>query len=519
MLKRRLPRRRWLGLLLALPLIVTGPFTLPAASAEAPQPKEARTAAAALPPMEEVAATTTQVASGLRRPTAIIAPSDGTGRLFITEKSGRVRVYQPSTGLSSTPLLDIVDKVDESGNERGLLGIALPPDFNTSKKLYLTYTALPDGAVTLARYSLADGKLEVLLQQPHADYSNHNGGQLAFGPDGKLYMAIGDGGGSGDPFDTGQRKDTLLGKILRLDVSRTCGSLPYCIPADNPFVNTAGARGEIWLWGTRNPWKFSFDHTDGSMWVADVGQGRWEEITHLTRAEQAGANLGWSCYEGPQVFDEAQCASGARYTPQDFYYSPYNGNCAVIGGQVYRGKQYADLIGGTYIATDYCSSQVWALRPDGNGGFRQADIGDLPTQVTAVGTTQEGEFYVVNDLPGGLHKVSFQRAQPPCKVDVKKTAWGNGMTVDLTVTNTGTTPIDGWWLQWPLPYGQSVTSDWNTDLTSLGDIHTASNATHNAAIPPGGSVTLGYLVSHSGNTAAPGRFTLNDVPCARTGSN
>jgi glucose/arabinose dehydrogenase len=520
MLRRRLPRR-WIGLLLALPLAVTGPLSLPAASAEAPQATQAtetRAAAAAVPPLEEVTATTTQVAFGLRRPTALVAPNDGTERLFITEKSGRVRVYQPDTGLSATPLLDIVDKVDESGNERGLLGIALPPDFNQSRKLYLAYTALPDGAVTLARYSLADAKLEVLLQQPHADYSNHNGGQLAFGPDGKLYMAIGDGGGSGDPFDTGQRKDTLLGKILRLDVSRSCGSLPYCIPADNPFADTAGARGEIWLWGTRNPWKFSFDPADGSMWVADVGQGRWEEITHLTRAEQAGANLGWSCYEGPQVFDEAQCASGARYTPQDFYYSPYNGNCAVIGGQVYRGKQFADLVGGAYIATDYCSSQVWALRPDGNGGFRQADIGDLPTQVTAVGTTQEGEFYVVNDLPGGLHKVSFARTTPTCKVDVKKTAWGTGMTVDLTVTNTGTTPVNGWSLMFPLPYGQTVTSDWNTDLTRLGDIHTASDADHNAVIPPGGSVTLGYLVTHTGDTSAPGRFTLNEAACARTGS-
>ncbi|WP_151770327.1 PQQ-dependent sugar dehydrogenase [Streptomyces abyssomicinicus] len=521
---RRLRRHRWIGLLLALPLAVAGPLSLPASSAEAPPAKELQTAkelqagAAALPALEEVAATTTQVAYGLRRPTALVAPDDGTGRLFITEKSGRVRVYHPDTGLSSTPLLDIVDKVDESGNERGLLGIALAPDFARSKQLYLAYTALPDAAVTLARYHLTDSRLEVLLQQPHAEYSNHNGGQLAFGPDGKLYWAIGDGGGSGDPFDTGQRKDTLLGKILRLDVSRSCGALAYCIPPDNPFVGVDGARGEIWLWGTRNPWRFSFDHADGSMWVADVGQGRWEEITHLARGEQAGANLGWSCYEGPQVFDEAQCASGARYTPQDFYYSPYNGNCAVIGGHVYRGRQYADLVGGTYIATDYCSSQVWALRPDGNGGFRQADIGDMPTQVTAVGTTPEGEFYVVNDLPGGLHKVSFERTKPICKVDVKKTAWGNGMTVDLTVTNTGTTPIDGWSLQFALPYGQTVTSDWNTDMTNLGDIYTAPDADHNASIPPGGSVTLGYLVTHTGDAATPGRFRLNETACARTGS-
>ncbi|MEY9488557.1 glucose/arabinose dehydrogenase [Streptomyces calvus] len=513
-----MPRRRWTWPLL-LTLLLTALIPLPAAAAEpsAPRPPAPPVSAAARSaadvPLPSLRATTTQVASGLRRPTAIVAPDDGTDRLFITEKRGTVRVYHPDTGLASAPLLDITSSVDESGNERGLLGIALPSDFAESQDLYLAYTALPDGAVTLARYRLDTARLEVLLSQEHAEYSNHNGGQLAFGPDGNLYWSIGDGGGSGDPFRSGQRLDTLLGKIMRIDVSRACDPLPYCVPADNPFVGTAGAREEIWLYGLRNPWRFSFDAADGSMWIGDVGQGHWEEIDHLPPG-QGGLNLGWSCYEGLEKFEGGDCAPGQTYTEPVFTYSPYTGGCSVIGGHVYRGEQYADLVGGTYIATDYCSSTVWALRPDGAGGYEQAEIGEMPTQVTSVGTTVDGEFYVVNDLPGGLHRVSFAQEEPACRVDRAVNAWGTGMTVDLTVTNTGSAPVNGWTLEFPLAPGQTVVSDWNTDLTQLSNVVKATGASHNAAIAPGASVTLGYLAEHTGDTSPPPRFTLNGDACA-----
>ncbi|GHH92613.1 PQQ-dependent sugar dehydrogenase [Streptomyces capillispiralis] len=505
------PRRRWTGpLLLALLLTALAPW--PATADTAPARAETKAHAATVP-LPSLSATTTQVASGLRRPTAIVAPDDGTDRLFITEKRGTVRVYHPDTGLASTPLLDITAAVDESGNERGLLGIALPPDFAATRNLYLAYTALPDGAVTLARYRLDDSRLEVLLSQEHAQYSNHNGGQLAFGPDGNLYWSIGDGGGSGDPFKSGQRLDTLLGKIVRIDVRRTCGTLPYCVPADNPFVDRAGARGEIWLYGLRNPWRFSFDRADGSLWIGDVGQGRWEEIDHLAPG-RGGLNLGWSCYEGLEKFTGADCPPGETYTKPVFTYSPYTGGCSVIGGHVYRGRAHADLVGGTYIATDYCSSTVWALRPDGAGGYEQAEIGEMPTQVSSIGTTADGEFYAVNDLPGGLHKMSFAQRQPTCRVDRTVTAWGTGMTVDLTVTNTGSTPVNGWTLRFPLALGQTVVSDWNTDLIQLSNVITATNASHNATIAPGAAITLGYLTDHTGDTSPPPRFTLNGAACA-----
>ncbi|MGN9842299.1 PQQ-dependent sugar dehydrogenase [Nonomuraea sp. H19] len=522
-----MPGRRWAApalLALSLPLLapvtaltppaaaVTSSSVLAAYSSVADS--GARRPQASGVPLEEINATATQVAFGLRRPTAIAAPDDGTNRLFITEKRGTVRVYHPDTGLEQTPIIDITASVDESGNERGLLGIALRPDFAESQDLYLAYTALPNGAVTLARYRLDDASLEPLLSQEHAEYSNHNGGQLAFGTDGYLYWSIGDGGGSGDPFDAGQRLDTLLGKILRVDVNRSCGDLAYCVPEDNPFVGVEGAREEIWMYGGRNPWRFSIDHADGSMWIGDVGQGRWEEIDHIKAGQQAGANLGWSCYEGLEVFDETRCRSDAEYTKPVFTYSPYTGGCAVIGGEVYRGEEFADLVGGTYIATDYCSSTVWALREDGGGGYFQAEIGEMPTQVTAFGSTPEGEFYVVNDLPGGLHRVSFEREEPTCRIEHTTRTWGGGMTVDLTITNTGTTPIDGWTLTFPLSRGQTIISDWNTNLTQGGDIVTAVNATHNGSIAPGHSVTMGYLASHTGDASLPSRFSLNGDACA-----
>ncbi|MEV0623714.1 PQQ-dependent sugar dehydrogenase [Nonomuraea sp. NPDC050404] len=503
-----MPGNRWAAaalLALSLPLLAPASVLTPPVAA----------ATAASVPLEEINATATQVAFGLRRPTAIAAPDDGTGRLFITEKRGTVRVYHPDTGLAQSPLIDITASIDESGNERGLLGIALSPDFATSQDLYLAYTALPDGAVTLARYRLDDASLEPLLSQEHAENSNHNGGQIAFGADGNLYMSIGDGGGSGDPFKTGQRLDTLLGKIVRIDVSRSCGDLAYCIPKDNPYVGVDG-EDEIWMWGGRNPWRFSVDHADGSMWIADVGQGRWEEVNHVKTGRQAGANLGWSCYEGLEVFDQAQCRTGATYTKPVFTYSPHTGGCAVIGGQVYRGKQFADLVGGTYIAADYCYMTVWALRDNGTGTYTAAELGQMPTQVTAFGSTPEGELYVVNDLPGGLHRISFERAAPTCRIKAVTKTWGTGLTVDLTITNTGSAPINGWTLRYPLARGQSITSDWNTDLTQSGDMVSAVNATHNGSIAPGQSVTMGYLASHTGDPALPSRFTLNRDTCSVT---
>jgi glucose/arabinose dehydrogenase len=358
-------------------------------------------------PLEQLGVTTIQLASGLQRPTAIAGLPDG--RLLINEHRGTVRVYDPTTGLAPDPVLDLRDRVDVSDNERGLLGIVPAPNFATTSLVYVAYTALPDGHVTLSRVPLGNPAAEqVLLTWPHADFTNHNGGQLAFGRDGYLYWSIGDGGSAGDPNGNGQNVNTLLGKILRLDVSHSCWGRAYCVPKDNPFAGVPGARPEIWVYGARNPWRFSFDHADGSLWIGDVGQGTREEIDHLGRRD-GGANLGWSCREGTTVFNPDRCDPNADYTDPVFEYESSVDGCAVIGGYVYRGKQFAAIADGTYLATDYCSNIAWAVRANADGTYTSGRIGELPIQVTSFGTDAAGELYVVNDLPGRLFRVQFQQ--------------------------------------------------------------------------------------------------------------
>ncbi|WP_326551721.1 PQQ-dependent sugar dehydrogenase [Micromonospora sp. NBC_01813] len=510
------------SLLLLTPAPATAtPYTDPHAVADTPPH-----AASAAVPLDRLTVTTTQVAFGLQRPTAMIAPDDDSGRLFITEKTGRVRVYHPDTGLAAAPLLDISARVDISGNERGLLGIATSPGFATDPAIYLAYTALPDGAVTLSRIPLTSAgqqpvpvdQEQILLAQPHAEFANHNGGQLAFGTDGYLYWSIGDGGGAADPLDTGQDLGTLLGKILRIDVSDSCGDLPYCVPADNPFVADADARDEIWAYGLRNPWRFSFDPADGSLWIADVGQGGHEEVNHLRGV--AGANLGWSCREGPIEFDPLQCDPAADYVDPVFHYQTSVGGCAVIGGHVYRGSESADIAAGTYLATDYCSAAAYAVRPTADGGYDTAVIGELPIQPTTIGVAADGEFYLVNDLPGQLHRISFAAEDPEpvaeCQVGYRVDSdWGAGFTTSVTVVNTGTEPVDGWSLDWTFAGAQRVAVAWNAVTAQDAATVTATNAAWNRSIPPGGTVNFGFLGASDGSGAgpAPTAFSLNGLPC------
>ncbi|WP_250004826.1 sorbosone dehydrogenase family protein [Actinoplanes sp. M2I2] len=362
-------------------------------------------------PLTELTVVSEQVASGLRRPIAITGLPDG--RMLIAEKNGTVRAYHPDTGLAADPVLDLTARIDTSDNERGLLGITPAPNFARTGMLYVAYTSLPAGALTLARLPIsAPERLQVLLTQEHAEYGNHNGGQVAFGRDGYLYWSTGDGGHANDPYKAGQDLGTLLGKIVRIDVNRACGTRPYCVPAGNPFVRTPGARPEIWLYGLRNPWRFSVDPIDNSLWIGDVGQGLVEEINHV-RSWQGGANLGWSCKEGTPVFDPAQCRPGVRYIDPVFEYEHYlTENCSVTGGVVYRGSRTPEARG-TYIASDYCSTLAFAVRPKPGGGYESATIGNFPTQPSAFGTDVHGELYVLSDLPGGLSRVRFERVAPP----------------------------------------------------------------------------------------------------------
>lgn len=501
------------------PLVVLG---VPSAAAQ-PAPTGG---SSAMPTLDQLTVTTTQVAFGLQRPTAIFAPDDGSGRLLITEKQGRIRVHHPDTGLAEEPLLDITDRVDISGNERGLLGLVTTPDFAQTRTLYLTYTALPEGAVTLSRFTLdsADqapipaNREQVILTQPHAEFGNHNGGHVAFGPDGYLYWSIGDGGGADDVLNSGQNLTTLLGKILRLDVGRSCDGRNYCVPADNPFVDTAGARPEIWTYGLRNPWKFSHDlGGDGSLWIADVGQGTYEEIDHLATG-QGGANLGWSCREGPVEFNPDRCQPGAEYVEPVYSYRTSTDGCAVIGGYVYRGEEFADIATGTYLATDYCSGTAFVVRPPASpgGAYETQALTELTIQPTSLGQDANGELYLVNDLPGQLHKISFGTTAPPvaCRISYRiDQQWGTGFNATVSVTNTGTEQVSGWTVGWTFPAAQRAGTFWNARGSQQGAVVTAQNANWNPNIPPGGTIEFGFLASNTGPNPAPTTFTLNGNTC------
>lgn len=347
----------------------------------------------------------TQVAE-LERPTAS-ATRTGDATLSVTEKAGRVRAIRDGR-LVEAPILDISSMVNSGGNEQGLLGLAYSPDGN---KLYVHYSN-PNGDTRVDEYAVAtDGSIdratrrEVLaLDQPQA---NHNGGQLAFGPDGFLYIGLGDGGGAGDQGDghasggNGQSLGTLLGKILRIDPAPS-GGRPYTIPADNPFVNTAGARPEIWAYGLRNPWRFSFDKKTGDLWIGDVGQNMWEEVDLATRASGGGrgTNLGWNVWEGTHAFRDGD-APGA--VPPVFDYSHDGGNCSVTGGFVYRGTRIPALRGG-YLFADYCGGQLRGLVAQDGKVTQDRMLPVRATTIASFGQDNDGELYVLSDA-GAVYRV------------------------------------------------------------------------------------------------------------------
>jgi glucose/arabinose dehydrogenase len=293
------------------------------------------------------------VASGLSDALYLTAPA-GDPRLFIVEQAGRIRIVQNGQ-LVTTSFLDI-NAVVRSGGEQGLLSVAFHPSYATNGYFYVNYTD-NNGDTRVERYTVSananvadpgSGKLLLLIEQP---YANHNGGLVMFGPDGMLYVGMGDGGGAGDPMDNGQNPGTLLGKLLRIDVDH---GDPYIIPADNPFVGRAGARGEIWATGMRNPWRFAFDQATGLLYVADVGQNRWEEID-IVPASRGGLNYGWNLMEGADCYADPGCKSDGLVLPALAY--GHADGCSITGGFVYRGRASPSLVG-QYFYSDYCSGWI-----------------------------------------------------------------------------------------------------------------------------------------------------------------
>ena len=335
------------------------------------------------------------VAGGLDSPLGVTHAGDASGRLFIVEQTGAIRVIRDGE-LLDEPFLDVSEAI-VAGGEQGLLGLAFHPDYARNGRFFIDYTDV-NGDTVVAEVVVSDDpdradedSVRTLLQvdQP---YSNHNGGQLAFGPDGFLYVALGDGGSAGDPEDNGQNTDVLLGKLLRLDVD---SGDPYGIPDDNPFAN-GGGEPEIWAYGLRNPWRFSFDAKAGDLWIADVGQGEFEEINRRP-ATAGGLNYGWDQMEGLECYEGGDCDTADKIVPISGY--SHDLGCSVTGGYVYRGRDFPDLRGG-YVFGDYCSGLIWAVDATAGEFTEPVELMASDLSISSFGLDEAGELYLT-DLAGG----------------------------------------------------------------------------------------------------------------------
>ncbi len=369
------------------------------------------------------------VTGGLVSPVAVRHAGDGSGRLFIVEQRGMVLVYDPFDGLST--FLDIRTRVDDEGNEQGLLGLAFHPEYATNGWFYVDYThdpGAPRDRTVIERYSVsadpdvADPDSGVVILEIEQDFSNHNGGDIHFGPDGYLYIGMGDGGSGGDPNDRAQDLGELLGKMLRLDVDGSperggelCGLVTnYAVPPDNPFVGSTGDCDEIWAYGLRNPWRFSFDRSTGDLLIGDVGQWDWEEIDFQPAESAGGENYGWDCREGAHDFPGGSTCPGPVVEPI-LEYGHSGGNCSVTGGFRYRGTAISGFAG-TYVYADYCSGRLWFATQDELGAWSEVEWPERFFSLTSFGEDQDGELYAVTrggtlyrfESPGSIFADGFE---------------------------------------------------------------------------------------------------------------
>jgi glucose/arabinose dehydrogenase len=359
------------------------------------------------PPPGPITATLNAIATGFVNPLGIVQPNDGSGRFFVLEQRGMIRIIQ-NGAVVGTPFLDI-QSIVEDGGELGLLGLAFHPQFAQNRRFYLNYTTtrLTGGLQTVIAEYLASqtnpnqaDTAERILLQINQPFDNHNGGQLAFGSDGFLYIALGDGGGGGDPANNGQRLDTLLGKILRIDVNGNNSSNgQYGVPANNPFVS-GGGQPEIWAFGLRNPWRFSFDTVSGRLFCGDVGQNEFEEIDIIVR----GGNYGWRVMEGAHCFSPSSGCNQSGLILPIAEYSHSEGE-AVIGGFVYRGTAIPSLQG-LYVFGDLSSGNIWTLRETSSGTWTRTLLLTTTRTISSFGQDQAGEIYVLDYVNGIVLRLS-----------------------------------------------------------------------------------------------------------------
>ena len=342
------------------------------------------------------------------QPTNMVRPDDGHDHIMVTSQPGLVHVFpdDQNTGQSSV-FLDIRDRVVLS-NEEGLLGLAFDPQYRSNGFFYVYYSASSPPRSVISRFSVssespnaARSDSEFVIMEIPQPFANHNGGQLVFGPDGYLYIALGDGGSGGDPQGNGQNKNTLLGSILRIDVRSPSDGKSYTVPPDNPFVGVTGAREEIWAYGLRNPWRATFDSHTGRLWAADVGQSSWEEIDIIKK----GLNYGWNVMEGNHCFSPSTGCNPTGLELPVAEYSRTGGNCSVTGGYVFRGSGMPSLLG-AYIYGDFCSGKVWALRYDGHLVTEQMLLAESGENISSFGQDLDNNLYVLSYGDGKVYSLT-----------------------------------------------------------------------------------------------------------------
>ena len=394
------------------------------------------------------------VASGFNQPVGIASSGIANDtRLFIVEQGGRIRILNDNGSINSTAFLDISSQVT-TGSERGLLGLTFHPDYQSNGYFYVNYTA---GSLTrIARFQvsanpdIADASSQFVLLTITQPFSNHNAGDLKFGPDGYLYIPMGDGGSGGDPLNNAQTMTTLLGKIVRIDVDATAGSAPDCkgsgnggytVPTSNPFVDgTGGTCDEIWASGLRNPWRFSFDRQTGDMFIGDVGQNLWEELDFQPASSSGGENYGWRCYEGDATYNISGCGSPSSYTFPIYVYGRTGSSCSVVGGFMYRGSQFPAMVG-HYVMADYCSGRFWDVTRQGSSWTTTLHTNLTGFGYTSFGEGLDGEIYVSRSN-GTIYHLTETTPQPQPELSIAKTGPASvllGETIEYTLmaTNTG----------------------------------------------------------------------------------
>ena len=375
--------------------------------------------------------------TGLSNPVNIKHAGDD--RLFLVELSGLIQIVNKDGTVNASPFLDIDEKVSDGGGERGLLAMAFHPDYSNNGFFYVNYID-NSGDTVISRFTrstndIADNTSELVLLQVSQPFANHNGGDLHFGTDGYLYISLGDGGSGGDPGNRSQTLTTLLGKILRIDVDNVSDGNNYAIPVDNPYVGISTALPEIWAYGLRNPFKFSFDSSNGSLWIADVGQNQIEEINRVDASSTGGENYGWKCFEGTSVFSTINDCGSINHTPPVEEYA-HTANpqvrCSVTGGYVYRGNNFPNLQG-LYFFGDFCSNEIGVIEETAIDNYELTFLNNFSIGgIAAFGEDNSGELYVTGVNSGNLFKIQDASLSSETNFDFEVEMYPNPSNSRLT---------------------------------------------------------------------------------------